>query len=147
MIHDVVITPLKQIVDDRGKVMHMLRRDTKLFDGFGEIYFSFVNSLAVKAWKLHRRLTMNLAVPFGIIKLVLYDERKNSRTKGKIHEIIIGEEDYCLVTVPPGIWNGFQGLGTTRSLIANCATLPHDPNEVERLDIDDLRIPYMWQTE
>lgn len=145
MIHDVVITPLQQIVDDRGKVMHMLRRDSKLFDEFGEIYFSYVNSLAIKAWKLHRKLTMNLAVPSGTIKLVLYDERENSQTKWQIHEIIVGEQDYCLITVPPGIWNGFQGLGTTGSLIANCATLPHDPDEVERLNVDDPRIPYIWQ--
>jgi dTDP-4-dehydrorhamnose 3,5-epimerase len=144
LIHDVVVKPLRQIPDERGKVMHMLRSDSNLFEKFGEVYFSVVYPGAVKAWKLHREMTLNLAVPVGRIKLVLYDDRQESPSKGKIQEMIIGEENYCLVKIPPMIWNGFQGIATLDSLIVNCATLPHDPEESMHLDPYDSHIPYNW---
>jgi len=147
LIHDVVVEPLRQIADERGKVMHMLRSDSNLFEKFGEVYFSMVYPGAIKAWKLHREMTLNLAVPVGSIRLVLYDDRQESPSKGKIQEMIIGEENYCLVKIPPMIWNGFQGLEAPSSLIANCATLPHDPKEVERLESADTQIPYSWKME
>jgi len=144
MLHGVIIQPLRQIIDERGKVMHMLRCDSPLFETFGEIYFSMIYPGAVKAWKLHKEMTLNYAVPIGRIKLVLYDDRPDSRTKHEVQELIIGEENYCLVKIPPKIWNGFQGLGTTQSIIVNCATLPHDPKEVERCGINEDRVPYKW---
>lgn len=144
MIYGVVIHPLRQIADERGKVMHMLRCDSPLFEKFGEIYFSVVNPGAVKAWKLHKEMTLNYAVPVGKIKLVLYDERPDSPTIQEIQELIISEENYCLIKIPPMIWTGFAGLGTDKSIIANCATLPHDPAEVVRYESNDKRIPYQW---
>ena len=146
MIDGVKITPLKQIVDERGKIMHMLRSDSKGFKKFGEIYFSGVNPGAIKAWHIHKVMTLNYAVPHGRIKLVLYDDRPKSPTKGQIQEIIMGPDDYQLVTIPPRIWNGFTGLGSEMSLVANCATIPHDPDEIERLDPHDTSIPYKWNT-
>jgi dTDP-4-dehydrorhamnose 3,5-epimerase len=145
MIHDVIVDPLRQISDPNGKVMHMLRCDSRLFETFGEIYFSIVNPGAIKAWKLHRSMTLNLAVPFGNIKLVLYDNRSDSPSKGQFQEIRLGEDNYCLVKIPPKIWNGFQGTSRNISIIANCATLPHDPGEIERLDTLDPAIPYSWK--
>lgn len=144
MIHDVVVEPLRQIADERGAVMHMLRCDSHIFEKFGEIYFSIVNLTAVKAWKLHKKMTLNLAVPLGSVKLVLYDDRQESPTRGKIQELVIGENNYCLVKIPPRIWNGFQGLAKPKAIVANCATLPHDPEEIERLDLFDPSIPYSW---
>ena len=144
MIHDVAIFPLRRIIDKKGEVLHMLRSDSTHFEKFGEIYFSVVYKHAIKAWKLHRRMTLNLTVPFGKVKLVLYDNRKESPTKGNIQELIIGKQNYCLVKIPPMIWSGFQGLSKAESIIANCATLPHDPEEVERLDPSDSSIPYDW---
>jgi dTDP-4-dehydrorhamnose 3,5-epimerase len=144
MIQDVVVTPLRQIADERGKIMHMLRSDSPAFAGFGEIYFSCVFAGAVKAWHLHKRMVRNYAVPHGRIKLVLYDDRAESATRGEIQEIFVGEEDYCLVTIPPRIWSGFQGLGSTMSIVASCASLPHDPAEGERLDPSHGSIPYVW---
>ena len=146
MIEGVIVEPLKQIKDDRGVVMHMLRCDSAIFEKFGEVYFSGVNQNAVKAWKLHRSMTLNLAVPVGAIKLVLYDNRADSRTKGKVQELFIGEDNYCLVKIPPMIWNGFQGLSERQAIVANCSTLPHDPDEVERLDPFNDSIPYNWNT-
>jgi len=144
MIDGVIITPLKTIADERGSVKHMLRKDAPQFTDFGEVYFSLVHPGAVKAWKLHKRMVMNLAVPVGLVKLVLFDDRKNSSTAGSIQEIIFGADDYKLVTIPPLIWNGFQGLGEVTSVITNCASITHDPDEGERRDINDPSIPYSW---
>jgi dTDP-4-dehydrorhamnose 3,5-epimerase len=144
MIHDVVVTPLEQIADERGKVMHMLRNDAKGFTGFGEIYFSCVYAGVVKAWHFHKRMVCNYAVPFGQIKLALYDTRSESPTRGGIQEILLGEQNYCLVTIPPLIWSGFKGLGSTMSIVANCSSIPHDPAESERLDPFENDIPFEW---
>ncbi|MDD5347924.1 MAG: dTDP-4-dehydrorhamnose 3,5-epimerase family protein [Candidatus Omnitrophica bacterium] len=144
MIHGVAIHPLKKIPDERGMIMHMLRCDDEHFEKFGEIYFSMVYPGVVKGWHLHKQMTLNYAVIRGTIKLVLFDDRKGSRTKGQIQEIFTGEDNYCLITVPAMVWNGFKGVGTEPALVANCATLPHDPNEITRLDPFSDRIPYDW---
>lgn len=144
MIDGVVITPLRQFVDERGKVMHMLRADAPHFRGFGEIYFSTVHPGAIKAWHLHKRMVLNYAVPQGNIKFVLYDDRDDSPTKGEIQEIFMGPDNYCLVTVPPLVWNGFKGISTATSIVANCASIPHDPDEAKRLNAFDPSIPYDW---
>jgi len=144
MIEGVVIAPLRQIPDERGKVMHMLRADSPLFKKFGEIYFSTVNPGTVKAWKRHRLMTLHYAVPIGNIKVVIYDDREGSRTKGEVQEIYMGEDNYCLLRIPPMLWSGFEGMSPYPSLIANCTDLPHDPAEVDRLDPQDKTIPYRW---
>lgn len=144
MIDGVIITPLRQISDERGKVMHMLRSDQPHFRGFGEIYFSCVYPGAVKAWHIHKQMTLNYAVPHGNIKLVLYDERPGSPSKGETQEFFLGPDNYCLITIPPMIWNGFKGIGTEMAIVANCATIPHDPAEIERRDPLDGSIPYDW---
>jgi dTDP-4-dehydrorhamnose 3,5-epimerase len=89
-------------------------------------------------------MILNYAVVHGMIKLVLFDDRENSITKNEVQEIFIGNDNYCLVTIPANIWNGFKGIGTTTSIIANCATIPHDPEEILRVDPFDNNIPYNW---
>jgi dTDP-4-dehydrorhamnose 3,5-epimerase len=143
-IHDVQVTPLRRIPDERGAVFHMLREDSPVFERFGEIYFSTVHPGVVKGWHVHSRMTLNYAVPVGMIKLVCYDERPDSPTRGAVQELHIGELNYVLVTIPPHVWNGFKGEGTAPALVANCATIPHDPGEIERLDPFDNEIPYDW---
>lgn len=145
MINGVTITFLRQILDERGKVMHMLRNDSDIFVRFGEIYFSCVYPGYVKAWGIHKKMILNYAVPFGHIKLVLYDDRKESPTKGQLQEIFLGPDNYNLVTVPPGIWTGFQGLGNEMAIVANCASIPHDQKETEKRDSFDPYIPYNWE--
>jgi dTDP-4-dehydrorhamnose 3,5-epimerase len=145
MIDGVVITPLKQISDERGKVMHMLRCDAPHFKGFGEIYFSCVYPGVVKGWHIHKKMVLNYAVPHGRIQFALYDARPGSKTQGEVMELLLGTDNYCLVTVPPMVWNGFQGLGTEMAIVANCASIPHDPQEIERLDPFDPSIPYQWE--
>ena len=144
MIDGVTITPLRQIHDERGKVMHMLRSTDPHFREFGEIYFSCVYSGVVKAWHVHDRMVLNYAVPVGKIKFVLYDDREGSPTRGEVQEIFMGPDHYCLVTVPPLVWNGFKGVGGEMAVVANCASIPHDPAEIRRLAPDDPSSPYDW---
>ena len=145
MIQGVRITPLTQILDERGKIMHMLRSDADHFEKFGEIYFSCVNPGAIKAWHIHKKMILNYAVIKGNIKLVLFDDRAGSPTKGELRELFLGPDNYQLVTIPPMVWNGFKGVGPDVAIVANCASIPHDPSEIERLDPSDKRIPYTWE--
>ena len=144
MIEGINITLLKQIEDERGKVMHMLRNDSKNFTKFGEIYFSTVHPNKVKGWHLHSKMTLNYAVVLGEIKLVLYDARSNSKTKGQVQEFFLSQKNYKLVSVPPLIWNGFMGIGDKTAIVANCADLPYDDNEIKRKSAFDKNIPYDW---
>ena len=144
MIDGVKIVPLKQIPDERGKVMHMLKSTDPHFTRFGEIYFSVIYPGVIKGWHLHKKMEINYAVPVGMIKLVLYDTRKNSSTKGELMELFIGEDNYVLVKVPIGVINGFKCVGTKPAYVANCANIPHDPNEIVRMDPLTKDIPYDW---
>ena len=144
MIDGVILTPLRQIFDERGKVMHMLREDSPIFTRFGEIYFSCTHPGVVKAWHMHKKMILNYAVIHGEIKFVLFDDRRGSSTRGEIQEFFISPENYILVTVPPMIWNGFKSVGTSASIVANCSNLPHTPGELERRSPSDPYIPYNW---
>jgi len=146
-IHDVAITPLKIIADERGAILHMLRSDAPHFQNFGEIYFSMTRPSIVKAWKRHTKITLNIAVPVGRIRLVVYDDRPESPSFEKFDEFFIGPEDqYALVTIPPMLWSGFQNIGTSDALLSNCATIPHDPDEANQKAIDDPSITFDWTT-
>lgn len=144
LIHGVEVHPLRVIPDERGRIMHVLRRDDPWFEQFGEVYFSLVYPGVVKGWHLHERMTLNYAVPVGMVKLVLYDDRPDSPTRGEVQELFLGETSYDLVKVPPLVWNGFKGVGVAPSLVVNCATEPHDPGEIRRLDPHGGLIPYDW---
>jgi len=144
MIEGVKIIPLRQIIDERGKVMHMLKASDPHFIKFGEIYFSLIHPGVIKGWHLHKKMLINYAVVTGKIKLVLYDDRNDSTTKAELQEIYLGQDNYCLVSVPPYVWNGFKCVGTQDAIVANCATITHDPGEVVRLNPFDSSIPYDW---
>ena len=144
MIDGVLVTELKIFSDSRGKVMRMIDVNSPSFLGFGELYFSCVFPKKVKAWHLHKVMTLNYAVPVGRIKLVLYDPRLDSPTYGETQELTLGQENYCLVTVPPYIWNGFRGEGDEMSLVANCASIVHSDDEIVRISSDHSAIPFTW---
>jgi len=127
VIDGVEVFPLRQIPDERGKVMHMLRADDQHFQGFGEIYFSTVNPAAIKGWHIHSKMTLNYACIAGQVKLVLYDGREGSPTHGTLQELFIGDSNYVLVRIPPMVWNGVKGLGQQPAIIANCASHPMTP--------------------
>jgi dTDP-4-dehydrorhamnose 3,5-epimerase len=146
-IEGVIVQPLIQIADNRGSVLHMMRRDSELFKQFGEIYFSEIHPNTVKAWKRHKEQTQNLTVPVKRIRLVLYDARTHSSTYGNIAEYEVGRpNNYKLIQIPPMLWYGFQALGHQTALIANCADQPHDSTETESLPADTDQIPYQWKS-
>ena len=144
MIEGVKVVALRQIVDERGKIMHMLKATDSHFVRFGEIYFSCAWPGVVKGWHVHSRMTVNNAVVVGRAKLVLYDTRPDSPTKEQIMELFIGEDNYCLVQIPPGIANGYKAFGDKLVVMANCATEPHDPSEISYIDPFNNDIPYDW---
>ena len=144
-IDGVILTELKIIKDDRGAVLHMLRNDSPLFKKFGEVYFSRVLPKKVKAWKLHKKMTQNFAVPEGIMKIVLYDNRPKSKTRGFLQEVILSQKNYKLLTIPPLVWYGFSAIGNRSALLVNCANMPHNPKESEKLPILNKKIPYKWE--
>lgn len=144
-IDDVVLTELKQFSDERGSVLHMLRNDDPIFTTFGECYFSEVLPGAVKAWKLHHNQTQNFSVPVGRIKLVIYDNRKNSISNGNLQYVNLGRPDsYFRIMIPPGLWYGFTCISEMPALLVNCADIPHDPQESEIRMLDDISIPHRW---
>lgn len=145
MLQGVKVKRLKKIPDERGTIMHMLRKDDPEFTKFGEIYFTTAYPGIIKGWHFHTKITLNYVVISGMIKLVLYDSRKNSPTEGEIMEIFTGDENYALITIPPLIWNGFKVIGERTAILANCPDLPHDPKEMKRIDpIKNDLIPYNW---
>ena len=145
IIEGVKILNKKIITDERGKILHMLRKDDENFTRFGEIYFSYVNPKKIKAWHIHKKMTLNYVAAFGKIKLVLYDDREKSDTKGKIQEILLSNENHVLVTIPPMIWNGFCSADNNVAVLANCSDIPHDKLEIERLPFNDPKFPYHWK--
>lgn len=144
VIEGVQVVPLRRIPDERGTVYHMLKRTDPHFKEFGEIYFSTVYPGVVKAWHRHREMTLNYACVSGRVKLVLYDEREGSPTRGNLLEVFLGEDNYALVVIPPNVWNGFKGMSAPHAIIANCCTHPHDPARSIRLDPFSDHIPYEW---
>ena len=139
-LEDILVTPLMRIPTIGGDVMHALKNSDNGFNGFGEVYFSWVERGAIKAWKCHQHMTLNLVVPLGEISFVFHikDQENCFRTEN------IGEEQYVRLTVPPGIWFGFQGRGSGQSLLMNLADMAHDPDEVLRKNTS--KIVYNWST-
>jgi len=144
MIDGVRVVQLRQIVDERGKIMQMMKATDPHFIGFGEIYFSCSWPGAVKAWHIHTTMTVSNAVVSGRAKLVMYDLRQDSPTHHELQEVFLGEDNYCLVQIPPGIANGYKAYGDKMVIMANCATEPHNPDEMQRLPPSLGEIPYDW---
>ena len=137
---DIVLTPLARIATTGGDVLHAMKQSDAGYGGFGEAYFSWVSVGAVKAWKRHMRMTMNVVVPVGQVRFVFRSVNVGGGDEIRVEEI--GIDRYARITVPPGIWFGFQGLGTPQSLVLKIASIPHDPNEVERLALSEVK--YAW---
>jgi dTDP-4-dehydrorhamnose 3,5-epimerase len=143
-IEGVKVVPLRRVPDERGTIFHMLRRDDSHFIEFGEIYFTTIYKDIVKAWHKHSDMTLNYACISGRIKLAIYDDRDKSSTRGNLMELFLGPDDYSLVQIPPGLWNGMKGMEAPNAIVANCATHTHDPSRTTRLDPFGDDIPYDW---
>ena len=144
-IEGVVLTPLKQIKDERGAVFHVMKKSSDTFYSFGEAYFSKINNNIIKGWKYHKKMKQNFCVPYGELRLVLFDCRDNSSTKGVINEIILNDnENYMRVTIPENIWYSFKCLNTEYCLLLNIASIIHNENESLNMDLKNDIIPYEW---
>lgn len=136
-LDDIVITPLARIPTSGGDVMHAMKSCDAGYAGFGEAYFSWIAAGVIKAWKRHSGMTMNLVVPVGRVRFVFHLDGGEAF---RVEEI--GVDRYVRLSVPPGIWFGFQGLAEPQSLLLNIASIPHDPGEVQRLALTG--IAYDW---
>ena len=143
-IEGVVIRPLRRIPDERGTILHGVRSDTML-SPFGEVYFKKLYAGVVNGWHVHETLELNYICLTGMIKLVLYDLRPDSPTRGTLQEVFYGDDNYCLVHVPCGVANGSKGMGEPFSLMCNVASQAHDPSlRYRRIDPHSGEIPYDW---
>ena len=146
IINGVKITPLKQIIDERGGVFHVMRASSSIFDKFGEVYFSKVNYKYIKAWKKHTEMTQNFCVPYGFLKLVIFDNREDSKTCGLFNEFFLDpENNYNLISIPNGLWYGFQCIMPDYCLLLNVADIEHNPKESITLDLNNQIIKYDWK--
>jgi dTDP-4-dehydrorhamnose 3,5-epimerase len=146
VIEGVAIKSLVVHVDERGRLMEILRRDEPLFRGFGQVYVTTVHPGVVKGWHYHRRQWDHFAVVSGTVKMVLYDRRETSSTRGEIMELFPGEHRPMLVAIPPEVVHGFKGVGTREAVVVNAPTEPYDaaaPDEY-RIDPATPDIPYDW---
>ena len=138
VLGDILITPLTEVETLGGDVMHAMKASDIGYAGFGEAYFSWINSGNIKAWKRHIKMTLNLVVPVGTVHFIFID------SLGKVREESIGDYNYARLTIPPNIWFGFKGLNMPFSLLINIADIPHDPAEVERLSMDEFN--FDWES-
>ncbi len=142
-IEGVLLNPLKIIDVPGGDVLHGMKCSDLGYTGFGEAYFSTIESGAVKAWKRHRKMTLNLIVPVGSVRFVIYDDRKNSKSYGQFQEVFLSKGNYCRMTVPPMVWLGFQGVDGSTSMLLNIADIEHLPEEADKKEIN--RLKYDWR--
>ena len=141
-IDGVILTSLGIIEVEGGNVLHAMKQEDNGFNGFGEAYFSTIEHKVIKGWKRHFEMTLNIVVPIGHIRFVLYDDRDNSKTKGFYQEVSLSRNNYQRLTVPPMIWFAFEGIAKESSLLLNLASIPHRKEEQENLSLDE--IGYKW---
>ena len=140
-IEGTILTPLKIIEGVSGNVWHGLKNDETSFAGVGEAYFSGVLKNAIKGWKKHREMILNIIVPVGAIHFVLFDDRSHSDSYRQFQEIILSQQNYQRLTVPPGVWMAFRGMDD-QNLLLNIASIKHEPSEAENLPLVNDLIQY-----
>ena len=146
LIDGIRVKPLKVIPDERGRLLEILRRDEPLFQKFGQVYCTTVNFGVVKGWHVHKKQVDHFVCVSGMIKLVAYDPRPRSSTRGQFNEFCIGVHKPLLVRIPPGVYHGFKGISHPEAVVINVPTEPYHhkrPDEF-RLDPHHNDIPYDW---
>ena len=133
---DYLLTPLKIIDVEGGNVLHAVKRNDPGFIDFGEAYFSTVETGAIKAWKRHRRMTLNLVVPVGEVRFVMCSSIEEETPI--FYEVVLSKKNYYRLTVPPMVWLGFQGLSSESSMLLNVSDIPHDPDESDRVNLENV---------
>ena len=146
MIDGVKVKKLKVIPDERGRVMELLRADDEVFQKFGQVYITTAYPGVVKAWHSHTRQTDYFACVQGMMKLVLYDAREDSPTKGEVNEFLVGVHNPELVVIPPGVLHGFKCISEVEAIVVNCPTEVYNPDAPDEISADahSKDIPYDW---
>ena len=134
----VTLHPLKKITNPKGDIYHAIKASSNGFVNFGEAYFSTVKYEVIKGWKKHRKMILNLVIPVGSIKIVLFSQRKK-----EFFEVTLGQDNFQRLTVKPGIWMAFRGESEGLNLLLNIASIEHDPDEAENCELE--KIPYHWK--
>lgn len=142
VIKGVVVTPLKRIHHPQGDIYHALKSSEPTFQKFGEAYFSTVHLNSIKGWKKHHEMVLNLIVPVGAVRFVIFDDRSESESKGKFFDITLSKDNYFRLTVEPGLWMAFQGIGDDLNLLLNLASIEHNPEEATSIKLDEIN--YEW---
>lgn len=147
MIDGVKTKQLRRIPDERGRLMEILRNDDDMFTGFGQVYMTTTYPQVVKAWHYHKKQDDYITCVKGMLKLVLYDDRKKSPTYGEINEFFIGDYNPMLVKVPKMIYHGWKCISEEEAIVINIPTEPYDPKSPDeyRLDPHKNKIPYTWE--
>jgi dTDP-4-dehydrorhamnose 3,5-epimerase len=141
---NILLTPLRRIPVPRGDVFHAIKASAPGFAGFGEAYFTTVDRGAIKGWKRHSEMTMNLIVPSGAVEFVLFDGKPGG--EGSFRSVTLSpasDDSYQRLTVPPGLWMAFAGRGEGLNLVLNFASIEHRPEEAENRPLED--IPWNWE--
>jgi len=138
-------TDLKIIAAESGSIMHGIKKGDIGFVDFSEIYFSTIKKDAIKAWKFHKKMTLNLLVPVGKVLFCFFDTREKSITYNNLFKIVLSQNPYFRLTVPPRIWFGFKGLSSGLNMISNVSNIIHDPEEIVRKEVDEIQID--WRME
>jgi dTDP-4-dehydrorhamnose 3,5-epimerase len=147
MIKDVIVKKLKFIADERGRLMEILKCDEEIFSRFGQVYLTTTYPGVVKAWHFHKKQDDFIVCIKGMLKLVLYDNREDSPTKGEVNQFFIGDYNAALVKVPKMIHHGWKCVSTEEALVINVPTEPYNQEEPDeyRVDPHNNNIPYDWE--
>jgi dTDP-4-dehydrorhamnose 3,5-epimerase len=146
MIEGVLLKPLRVIPDERGWLMEILRCDEEIFHQFGQVYLTTAYPNVVKSWHYHKKQTDNFTCIRGMMKVALYDARKDSPTFKILMELFVGEKNPMLISVPPEVYHGFKAIGAETAYFLSIPTLPYNYQEPDefRLPPDTEEIPYDW---
>jgi dTDP-4-dehydrorhamnose 3,5-epimerase len=146
LIDGVKTKNLRVIADERGWLMEILRCDDEIFHSFGQVYLTTAYPGVVKAWHYHKKQTDNFTCIKGMMKVALYDDRKDSLTRGEVNEFFVGDKNPLLISVPPLVYHGFKAVGEETAYFLSVPTLAYDYREPDeyRLAPDSDLIPYDW---
>lgn len=147
MIEGVQVKKLRLIPDERGYLMEIFRRDDPQFRRFGQVYLTTAYPGVVKAWHYHKKQWDNFAVIRGMAKVVLFDSREESPTRGEVMEFFMGDQNPVLLTIPPKVMHGFKGCSTEMAMIVNTPSELYNYQEPDeyRVAPHDGVIPYDWE--
>ena len=132
-LEGVLLTPLTIVATSGGDVMHAMKKSNVGYSGFGEAYFSLIQPNFIKSWRLHKKSTLNLIVPVGAVHFVTTLDGE------RFEEFMLSDQaDYGRLSIEPEVWMAFQGISDRQSVVLNIMDRPHNPEDVERLDLEQM---------